>query len=179
MGKRPGLCLQRLRPGVEGVHGEGELRAEALPADHDGNLGRHGGAQPQRRDPGGSGHPAGQAVGQGEGAAHRRRGAHGLPEPIEAVAVHQNPVFEAAVQFARSEGIVPAPEPSHGIRIVIDEAIRCRERREAKTIAFVLCGHGHFDLGSYQRYLAGQLEDYELPQSAIDEALSLVPRVEA
>ena len=97
---------------------------------------------------------------------------------IEAVALHQNPVFEAAVQFARSEGIVPAPEPSHGIRVVIDEAIRCRERGERKIIAFVLCGHGHFDLGSYQRYLAGQLEDSELPQSVIDEALSLVPRVD-
>jgi tryptophan synthase beta chain len=96
---------------------------------------------------------------------------------IEAVAVHQNPIFEAAVQFARAEGIVPAPEPSHAIRVVIDEAFRCRERGEAKTIAFVLCGHGHFDLSSYQRYLAGNLEDYELPQSAIDEALSLVPKV--
>ncbi len=96
---------------------------------------------------------------------------------IEAVAVHQNPIFEAAVQFARSEGIVPAPEPAHAIRVVIDEAIRCRERREAKVIAFVLCGHGHFDLGAYQRYLAGQLEDFELPQSAIHEALSLVPHV--
>ena len=97
---------------------------------------------------------------------------------IEAVAVHQKPVFEAALQFARAEGFVPAPEPSHAIRVVIDEALRCRERGEAKTIAFVLCGHGHFDLGSFQRYLAGQLEDYALPQSAIDEALRLVPRVE-
>jgi tryptophan synthase beta chain len=96
---------------------------------------------------------------------------------IEAVAVSQNPIFEAAVQFARAEGIVPAPEPSHAIRVVIDEAIRCRERGEAKTIAFVLCGHGHFDLASYERYLAGGLEDFELPQSAIDEALSLVPKV--
>jgi tryptophan synthase beta chain len=96
---------------------------------------------------------------------------------IEAVAVHQNPIFEAAVQFARAEGIVPAPEPSHAIRVVIDEATRCRERGESKVIAFVLCGHGHFDLGSYQRYLARQLEDYALPQSAIDEALSLVPKV--
>jgi len=97
---------------------------------------------------------------------------------IEAVAVHQNPIFQAAVQFARSEGIIPAPEPSHAIRVVMDEAIHCRERGEAKVIAFVLCGHGHFDLASYQRYLAGQLEDYELPQSTIDEALSLVPKVE-
>ncbi len=96
---------------------------------------------------------------------------------IEAVAVPQNPIFEAAVQFARAEGILPAPEPSHAIRVVIDEAIRCRERGEAKTIAFVLCGHGHFDLASYERYLAGQLEDLDLPQTAIDEALSLVPKV--
>ena len=82
------------------------------------------------------------------------------------------------MQFARAEGILPAPEPAHAIRVVTDEAMRCRERGEAKTIAFVLCGHGHFDLGSYQRYLAGQLEDFELPQSAIDEALSLVPKVD-
>jgi tryptophan synthase beta chain len=97
---------------------------------------------------------------------------------IEALAVPQNPVFEAALTFARTEGILPAPEPSHAIRVVIDEAIRCRERGERKTIAFVLCGHGYFDLASYERYLAGQLEDLELPQSAIDEALSLVPKVE-
>jgi tryptophan synthase beta chain len=97
---------------------------------------------------------------------------------IEAVAVPQNPIFEAALQFARTEGIIPAPEPSHAIRVVIDEAIRCRERGERKTIAFVLCGHGHFDLASYERYLTGQLEDFALPQSAIDEALSLVPKVE-
>jgi tryptophan synthase beta chain len=97
---------------------------------------------------------------------------------IEAVAVPQNPIFEAALQFARTEGIIPAPEPSHAIRVVIDEAIRCRERGESKTIAFVLCGHGHFDLASYERYLTGQLEDFALPQSAIDEALSLVPTVE-
>ncbi|HSC72152.1 MAG TPA: pyridoxal-phosphate dependent enzyme, partial [Candidatus Methylomirabilis sp.] len=98
---------------------------------------------------------------------------------IEAVAVHQNPIFEAALTFARTEGIVPAPEPSHAIRVVIDEALRCRERGEGKTIAFVLCGHGHFDLASYERYLAGQLPDYELPQSTIDAALSLVPKVDA
>jgi tryptophan synthase beta chain len=100
---------------------------------------------------------------------------HGV---IEAVAVPQTPIFQAASEFARAEGVIPAPEPSHAIRVVMDEAIRCRERGEAKVIAFVLCGHGHFDLGSYQRYLAGQLEDYELPQSVIDEALSLVPKVE-
>jgi tryptophan synthase beta chain len=96
---------------------------------------------------------------------------------IEAVAVHQNPIFEAALEFARTEGIVPAPEPSHAIRVVIDEAIRCRERGERKTIAFVLCGHGHFDLGAYERFLAGKLEDFELSQSDIDEALRQVPTV--
>jgi tryptophan synthase beta chain len=100
---------------------------------------------------------------------------HGI---VEAVAVPQKPVFEAALQFAQSEGILPAPEPSHAIRVVMEEAVRCRERGERKTIAFVLCGHGHFDLASYERYMTGQLEDYELPQSAIDEALSLVPKVE-
>jgi predicted alternative tryptophan synthase beta-subunit len=63
------------------------------------------------------------------------------------------------------------------IHVVIDEALRCRERGEGKTIVFVLCGHGHFDLASYERYLSGQLEDFELPQSAIDEALSLLPKV--
>ncbi len=91
----------------------------------------------------------------------------------------QTPVFAAALQFARAEGIVPAPEPAHAIRVVIDEALRCKERGEQKTIAFVLCGHGHFDLASYERYMRGQLEDYELPQSEIDRALSLVPRVDA
>jgi tryptophan synthase beta chain len=96
---------------------------------------------------------------------------------IEAVAVHQNPIFQAAVQFARAEGIVPAPEPSHAIRVVIDEAMRCKATGEKKVIAFVLCGHGHFDLGAYERFLAGKLEDFEYPQSAVDEALKLVPPV--
>ncbi len=101
---------------------------------------------------------------------------HGV---IEAMAVPQTAVFAAAVQFARTEGMIPAPEPSHAIRVVIDEALRCRERGEARAIAFVLCGHGHFDLSAYERYLSGHLEDYELAQSAIDEALSLVPKVDS
>ncbi len=78
---------------------------------------------------------------------------------IEAVAVAQNPVFEAALQFAHTEGIIPAPESAHAIRVAIDEAIRCRETGEAKTIVFTLSGHGHFDLAAYDAYLKGTLED--------------------
>lgn len=98
---------------------------------------------------------------------------------IEAVAVHQLPTFEAAVAFARAEGILPAPEPAHAIRVVIDEALRCREAGERKAIVFNLCGHGHFDLGAYERYLAGKLEDYEYPQERVRQALAGVPKVPA
>jgi len=96
---------------------------------------------------------------------------------MEAVAYHQNPVFEAAVQFARTEGIIPAPETAHAIRAAIDEAIRCREAGEAKTIVFNFSGHGHFDLGAYERYFSQHLEDYEYPEESIKEALKDVPVV--
>src|SRR3989441_7964479 len=96
---------------------------------------------------------------------------------IEAVAVHQRPTFEAAVMFARAEGYLPAPESAHAIRVVIDEALRCRESGEAKTIAFNLSGHGHFDLGAYERYLQGELEDYEYPAEKVREALAGIPKV--
>ena len=82
---------------------------------------------------------------------------------IEARAYRQNETFEAAVRFARSEGIIPAPEPAHAIRAVIEEA----SDGEAKTILFGLCGHGHFDLGAYDAYLAGRLED---PESRFSES---------
>jgi tryptophan synthase beta chain len=78
---------------------------------------------------------------------------------IEAVAYPQSKVFEAAVQFARTEGILPAPEPAHAIRAVIDEALRCKEEGRAETIVFNLCGHGHFDLKAYEDYLSGNLLD--------------------
>lgn len=94
---------------------------------------------------------------------------------IEASAYHQNPVFEAAVLFARTEGIIPAPETSHAIRSVIDEAVKCRETNEEKCIVFNFSGHGHFDLSSYDRYFAGELENYELPDEKIQEALKGVP----
>src|SRR5215204_3070004 len=78
---------------------------------------------------------------------------------IEAVAYPQSKIFEAAVQFARTEGILPAPEPAHAIRAVIDEALRCKEDGRAETIVFNLCGHGHFDLKAYEDYLSGTLLD--------------------
>jgi tryptophan synthase beta chain len=98
---------------------------------------------------------------------------------IEAVAVHQKPTFEAAVQFARSEGILPAPESAHAIRVAIDEALKCKESGEKKVIAFNLSGHGHFDMGAYDAYLHGKLEDFEYPEGAIQEAMSDLPEVPA
>ena len=80
---------------------------------------------------------------------------------IEAVAVHQTECFDAGVQFARAEGILPAPESTHAIRTAIDEALAAREAGEDKTILFNLSGHGHFDLAAYQAYNAGKLTDYD------------------
>jgi tryptophan synthase beta chain len=96
---------------------------------------------------------------------------------IEARAVQQLPTFEAGVLFARTEGVVPAPEAAHAVRGAIDEAIRCREEGKAETIAFNLCGHGHFDMSAYEKYFAGQLVDYELPQQEIDRAVAALPQV--
>jgi predicted alternative tryptophan synthase beta-subunit len=96
---------------------------------------------------------------------------------IEARAVQQLATFEAGVLFARAEGIVPAPEAAHAVRGAIDEAVRCREEGKAETIAFNLCGHGHFDMASYERYFAGKLDDYELPQAEIDRAVAELPHV--
>lgn len=98
---------------------------------------------------------------------------------LEAKSCHQNAAFEAAVTFARTEGICPAPETAHAIRAAIDEALQCKESRHAKCIVFNLSGHGHFDLSSYDKYLAGELEDFELPQARIDEALGQLPPVPA
>ena len=99
---------------------------------------------------------------------------HGV---IEARAVQQRATFEAGVLFARTEGILPAPEAAHAVRGTIDEAIRCREEGISRTIVFNLCGHGHFDLSAYERYLAGKIEDYELPQSEIERAQAELPVV--
>ncbi len=94
---------------------------------------------------------------------------------IEAQAVHQRSTFEAGVQFARTEGIVPAPESSHAIRVAIDEALEAKEAGERRVILFGLSGHGHFDLTAYERYLHGELEDYELGQAEIAHSLESLP----
>jgi tryptophan synthase beta chain len=96
---------------------------------------------------------------------------------IEAVAVQQNAVFAAGVQFARAEGILPAPESAHAIRVAIDEALKCKERGEKKVIAFNLSGHGHFDMGGYDAYFQGKLPDYEYPQEEIARAVAKLPKV--
>src|ERR687897_3274481 len=96
---------------------------------------------------------------------------------IEARSVHQRASFEAGVTFARAEGILPAPEPTHAIRAAIDEAIVAREAGEARVILFNLCGHGHFDLSAYERHLSGQLEDYEYPAEKVEAALAGLPAV--
>lgn len=95
---------------------------------------------------------------------------------IEAVAVPQIATFEAGVQFARAEGIIPAPESNHAIRAVIDEALRCKAAGEEKTLFFNLSGHGHFDMVAYDKFFSQQLEDYEYPQEAIDAALARLPK---
>ncbi|GHU30603.1 tryptophan synthase beta chain [Betaproteobacteria bacterium] len=94
---------------------------------------------------------------------------------IEVVAVPQLATFEAGVMFARAEGVIPAPESCHAIRAAIDEALRCKQTGEARTLLFNLTGHGHFDMSSYDRYFAGELEDFEYPREAIQESLRHLP----
>ena len=96
---------------------------------------------------------------------------------FEAVAKPQRECFAAAVTFARAEGILPAPEPSHALAAVVDEARRCAESGEEKVILTALCGHGHFDMTAYERYLSGDMTDFELPQDRIDAALASLPAV--
>jgi tryptophan synthase beta chain len=96
---------------------------------------------------------------------------------VEAVAVPQLATFEAGVLFARSEGIIPAPESNHAIRACIDEAMKCKETGEPKTLFFNLSGHGHFDMAAYDSYFSGQLVDSEYPEAEIDRALAHLPRV--
>ncbi len=94
---------------------------------------------------------------------------------VEAIAIPQTECFAGAVQFARTEGIVPAPEPTHAIAAAIREAIACRESGEVKTILTALCGHGHLDLASYDQYLRGEMVDLELSDEAIAAAMAEVP----
>ncbi len=96
---------------------------------------------------------------------------------VEARAEHQIATFKAGITFARSEGIISAPEPNHCIKVAIDEALKCRESGEAKTILIAHSGHGHVDMAAYDAYFSGELKDYEYPKEKIEEALSKLPKV--
>ncbi len=97
---------------------------------------------------------------------------------IEAAAYPQNACFEAAMMFAKAEGIIPAPESSHAIRCAIDEALKCKQTGEKKVIAFNLSGHGHFDMTSYEMYMDGKLVDFEYPDEMIEKSLKNCPKVD-
>lgn len=96
---------------------------------------------------------------------------------IQAVAVPQLATFEAAVLFARTEGIIPAPESAHAIRVAIDEALDAKLKGEKRVILFNLSGHGYFDMAAYQSYFSGKLQDYAYPREAVEAALAELPRV--
>jgi len=96
---------------------------------------------------------------------------------IDAIAVPQVATFQAAVDFARTEGLVPAPESAHAIRAAIDEALDAKLKGEKRVILFNLSGHGNFDMAAYQAYLSGSLEDYAFPEEAIQAALATLPNV--
>src|SRR5512136_1330486 len=97
---------------------------------------------------------------------------------VQAVAVPQTSTFEAAIQFTKAEGFLPAPESSHAIRAAIDEALEARAKGEKRVILFNLSGHGHFDMLAYQAFLNGELEDFDYPAEAIQQAMQHLPQVE-
>ena len=96
---------------------------------------------------------------------------------VEARAEHQLATFEAGVTFARTEGIISAPETNHCIKVAIDEALKCRESGESKTILIAHSGHGHVDMAAYDDYFLGKLHDYEYPEEKVKEALAELPKV--
>jgi tryptophan synthase beta chain len=98
---------------------------------------------------------------------------------MEAVAKTQRECFEAGVAFARSEGIIPAPEPTHALAACIEEALRCKETGESKVILTALCGHGHLDLPAYGKFLSGEMADHALSGEAVAAAQSRLPAVPA
>jgi tryptophan synthase beta chain len=101
---------------------------------------------------------------------------HGV---VEARAYKQNDAFGAAVQFARTEGIIPGPEPAHAIRATVDEAVSAREAGESRVILLGLSGHGHFDMSAYDAYLSGSLEDIEFSEQEMEDALARLPEAPA
>ncbi len=96
---------------------------------------------------------------------------------MEAVAIPQTECFGAAMQFVRTEGILPAPEPTHAIAAAVREALACKESGEDKVILTALCGHGHFDLAAYDSYLSGRMVDEEVTDERFAEGLATVPSV--
>ena len=97
---------------------------------------------------------------------------------MEATSVEQTSVFEAAEQFARVEGILPAPESSHAIRVAIDEALKCKETGEEKTIVFGLTGTGYFDMTAYEKYNDGKMSDYIPTDEELAQSLANLPVID-
>jgi tryptophan synthase beta chain len=94
---------------------------------------------------------------------------------LEAIALQQLETFAAGIQFARAEGIIPAPEANHAVAGAIREALRCKEEGVGKTILFNLCGHGHFDMQAYTDFQAGKLKDFEYSEEEVAMALAGLP----
>jgi len=98
---------------------------------------------------------------------------------VEARAVTQTSAFDAAVRFARAEGIIPAPEAAHALRVAFDEAEAAKQEGDERVILFNLSGHGHFDMAAYSAYLAGELEDLEFSEGEMEAALERLPEAPA
>ncbi len=96
---------------------------------------------------------------------------------MEAIAIGQTECFDAGVQFARTEGIVPAPEPTHALAATVREALACKESGEEKVLLTALCGHGHFDMAAYDRYFSGEMIDFDYPEEKVADALTRLPVV--
>ena len=96
---------------------------------------------------------------------------------IEAKAYGQKECFEAGVSFARTEGIVPAPEATHAVKGAVDAALECKKNGEAKSILFNLCGHGHFDMKAYGDFFEGNLAEDKFDQASVDKALEELPKI--
>ena len=95
------------------------------------------------------------------------------------MAIGQNECFAAGVRFARAEGIIPAPEPTHALAECVREALRCKETGEEKVILTALCGHAHLDLPAYASYLAGDMVDRELTDAELKEAMATIPAADS
>ena len=96
---------------------------------------------------------------------------------MEAISIGQTECFESAIKFAKTEGIIPAPEPTHAIAAAIREAEACKESGEEKVILTALCGHGHFDMAAYDKFLGGEIVDYDYPEEKIAKAMEQIPEV--